>query len=52
MPDITRPERNPPIRAGGNQLETLPDGVFDHNPGLYTVYLGKPTTSPTPLSWA
>ena len=52
MPDITRPERNPHICAGGNQLVTLPDGVFDHNPGLYRVDLGKPTTSPTPLSWA
>ena len=52
MPDITRPERNPPIRADDNQLVTLPDGVFDHNPDLYWVYLGKPTTSPTPLSWA
>ena len=52
MPDITRPERNPPIRAANNQLVTLPDGVFDLNPGLYAVYLGKPTTSPTPQSWA
>ena len=29
MPDITRPERNPPIRAANNQLVTLPadDGL-------------------------
>ena len=52
MPDITRPERNPPIRAEYNHLLTLPDGVFDHNPGLYWVDLGKPTTSPTTQSWA
>ena len=52
MPDITRPERNPSILADGNQLVTLPDGVFDQNPGLYWVNLGKPTTSLTPLSWA